>query len=112
MKTEKDKFLEQWEVEFPTTLKVLKAFPEAKHDLKPAEKSKSALELAWVFAAEEDVMVGGILVGNIDWTAFKKAPATLHEAISEYEKIHKAMVEKLKHTSEAETIAKVYFPRT
>lgn len=45
--TEKETFLNTWEREFQTTLKVLKAYPPAKLDLKPHERSRSARELAW-----------------------------------------------------------------
>src|SRR5439155_16906236 len=40
----------------PTTLKLLKAYPAAKVDLKPHERSRSAKELAWTFVFE---WVGG-----------------------------------------------------
>ena len=43
--SEKDMFITTWEREFQTTLKVLKAYPSDKLDLKPAEKSKSAKDL-------------------------------------------------------------------
>src|SRR5256885_9318392 len=36
--TEKEQFLGTWEREVPTTLKVLKAYPAAKADLKPHSK--------------------------------------------------------------------------
>jgi hypothetical protein len=43
--------------EMQTTLKVLQAYPEAKVNLKPAEKSRTAAELAMIFAVEERVAV-------------------------------------------------------
>ncbi len=50
--TEKDMFLQTWEHEYNTTVKVLKAFPDDKLDMKPAEKSKSARDLAFTFVGE------------------------------------------------------------
>lgn len=50
--TEKEQFLTMWEKEVPTTLKVLKAYPAAKADLKPHPKARSAKELAWTFVFE------------------------------------------------------------
>jgi len=41
--------------EFTTTLSVLQAFPEDKVNLRPAPKSRTAAELAMVFASEERV---------------------------------------------------------
>src|SRR6266511_5442083 len=49
---EKEQFLSVWEKEVPTTLKLLRAYPAAKADLKPHEKARSAKELAWNFVFE------------------------------------------------------------
>jgi len=54
--TEKEICTTTWEREFQTTLKVLKAYPPDKLDLKPAEESKSTKDFAWVFAIEENVV--------------------------------------------------------
>src|SRR2546425_1291756 len=51
--TEKEQFLGAVEREFPTTMKVLKAFPPAKADMKPQAKCRSAKDLAWAFVVEE-----------------------------------------------------------
>src|SRR5437867_7953231 len=45
--TEKDMFLKTWDREFETTLRLLRAYPEMKLDLKPAEKLRPASELIW-----------------------------------------------------------------
>lgn len=92
MEQEKEHFLKAWNDEFQTTVKVLKAFPEEKKDLKPAEKLKTARELAWVFANEEDVMFRGIMDGNIDWSKMKPAPDTMSDIIHQFEKNHKENV--------------------
>jgi len=90
--SEKEMFISTWEREFQTTLKVLKAYPSDKLDLKPAEKSKSAKDLAWVFFAEEGVMIDGVCKGKIDFANMPKPPATLHEVINAYENSHKGNV--------------------
>ena len=48
--------------EFATTLNVLKAYPEDKADLRPADKSRTAAELATTLAVEERV-ISGLLAG-------------------------------------------------
>ena len=48
----KQHFLDSYDREHTTTMRVLRAFPESELDLRPHEKSKSARELAWVFAME------------------------------------------------------------
>ncbi len=50
--SEKEQFLSTWDREVGTTLKVLKAYPGAKVDLKPHDKARSAKELAWTFVFE------------------------------------------------------------
>ena len=95
MISEKERFLNFWEREYDTTLKVLKAYPVSEQDWKPHEKSRSAKELAWTFVAEE---IGGIqktLLGKPDFSNLPKAPATMKQAIAEYELIHAESVKKL-----------------
>lgn len=94
-------FITAWEREFQTTLKVLKAYPPDKLELKPAEKSKSAKDLAWVFAMEENV-VGGICKGQVDFMNLPMAPATYQEIIAAYEVAHKDMASRVKTLSDAE----------
>ncbi len=98
MESEKEHFLNIWEREFQTTLKVLKAYPHDKEDMRPAEKSKSAKELAWVFASEEKNLFGGIIEGNIDWSKMQGPPATMKEVIREYEKAHADVIKKVMNT--------------
>src|SRR5437773_1666380 len=108
MMTEKDQFLNTMAREFPTTLKVLKAYPSAKADFKPHPKARTARELAWTFVGEEkacDMTLDGALVlGNIP-----KPPATMPEVISTYETAHAALVERLKRTPDAELNKTVKF---
>jgi uncharacterized damage-inducible protein DinB len=107
--SEKDMFINTWEREFQTTLRVLKALPADKADLKPAEKSKSAKDLAWTFFAEEGVMIDGVCKGKIDFASMPKPPATLHEVISAYENSHKGNVDKVKALTEAELNSSIPF---
>ena len=100
--SEKDMFITTWEREFQTTLKILKAYPTDKIDLKPSEKSKSAKDLAWTFVGEEGVIIDGVCKGKIDFMNTPKAPATIQEVISTYENSHKSNVDKVKALTEAE----------
>ena len=102
MNNAKEIFLETWEREFKTTIKVLRAYPPDKQDMKPSEKLKTAKEMAWIFASEGMVMLQGICNGNIDFSKFQPAPATIQEAIDAYEKTHPASVEGIKNMSDAD----------
>jgi len=109
MTSEKEMYLQSWERESQTTLKVLRAFPGNRQDYKPHEIMKTARELAWVFASEEISFVSGVIAGKIDFALAGKAPATILEAINTYEKAHKEMVQKFKDIPEADLNTKMMF---
>lgn len=92
--TEKEMFLNTWDREVQTTLKVLRAYPAEKTDLKPHERSKSAKELAWTFVSEENI-IDGVCKGQIDFMNMPKAPATFGEILAAYERTHREMVPKV-----------------
>jgi uncharacterized damage-inducible protein DinB len=52
MSSSKQQFLDTYDREHATTMRVLRAYPEDKLDLTPHQKCKSAKDLAWVFAME------------------------------------------------------------
>ncbi len=100
--SEKDQFIQVWEREFQTTLKVLKAYPHDKHSLQPHSKSPSAKDLAWRIVTEESVFVKGALTGEFDFMNLPKPPATMQDVIFTYERNHKESVEKLKKAGDAD----------
>ncbi len=52
MTSAKQQFLDTYEREHGTTMRLLRAYPADKLELRPAAMSKTARELAWVFALE------------------------------------------------------------
>jgi hypothetical protein len=52
--------------EMQTTLRVLQGYPESKISMKPAEKSRTAAELAMILAVEERVLKSLILTCSTD----------------------------------------------
>jgi uncharacterized damage-inducible protein DinB len=106
--SEKEMFIQTWEREFQTTLKVLKAYPPEKLDIKPHERSRSAKELAWTFVNEEGV-IDGITKGKIDFQNRPKPPATFEEIVGTYEKMHKELVNKVKDMPDADLNKTVEF---
>ncbi len=109
---EKDTFLQTWDREFATTMKVLKQLPADKADFKPtAEKTKSAKELANVFIAELSVM-DHVVKGVLDFGshAGSKSPATYDQVLSTFESTQKAMVEKVKNMPDADWNSTMQFP--
>jgi hypothetical protein len=68
--------------EHATTLKLLRAYPAGKDDLRPAPVSKTARELAWIFVMEQGLLEVALTKG-FDWSApppeSPEAPATVAE---------------------------------
>ena len=50
--TPKQQFLDDYDNEHATTMRLLREYPPDKVSLRPSEKSKSARELAWIFVLE------------------------------------------------------------
>jgi len=107
--SEKEQFLSKWEREFHTTLRVLKAFPAGKEDLRPHHKCKTAKELAFVFLAEEHAFIDGVLAGKIDFQNSPPMPPTVAGIVAELLRVHAANVLKLKNMTDAQYNAKLKF---
>lgn len=60
MPTPKQQFLDAYEREHAITMKVLRAFPPDKVELKPHPKLKSARQLAWIFVQERGLGKAGL----------------------------------------------------
>jgi len=107
--TEKEMFMNNWQREFGTTLKILKQMPPDKSNFKPAgDKVRSAKDLATVFIQELGV-VDGVVKGKIEFGA---APsfADLGEVIRAYEGKHKEMVAKVQAMPESDWDTKISAP--
>ena len=96
--TSKDAFVDLWEREFPTTLKVLRAYPADKADFTPHERSMTARKLAWTFVTEEQVM-GQVLAGELKLPpSFPPPPAAWQEILAAYESSHAELRSRLLET--------------
>lgn len=100
--TEREQFLQNWEREFQTTVKVLKSFPGGKHDLRPHGKCPDARELAWRIVSEEKIFVKGAQTGQFDFMNMPGPPATMQEIISTYERNHRDHADQLRKMSDAD----------
>src|SRR5262245_49786633 len=56
-KTAKQRLLERYENNHAKTLSVLKAFPGARSEFRPHDRSSTALQLAWTFVLEERMIL-------------------------------------------------------
>jgi uncharacterized damage-inducible protein DinB len=106
--SEKAQFLQTLEREYKTTHNVLKAFPVAKAAFKPHAKSKSAKDLAHNFVFE---LAGACMAveGAMEFARLPKPAPTLPEVITAYEQGHRALVDQVTRTPDADLNKTVKF---
>ena len=92
--TNREFFTQRWEWEFPIFLRVFKALPSALLDYRPHPRSRSAAELVWLLAYEEQTGSELIDTGQVDWKE-TPPPKRLEEMIAAYERHHVALAERL-----------------
>ena len=108
--SEKKQFLSNWERETPVTLKVLRAYPAAKADLKPDPKARSAKELAWTFVFEAHGGAQG-LDGELKFPppTMPPMPGTWDGVVSEVERSFKMLADKVRKVDDAKLNTTVKF---
>ena len=85
--------------ELPAFLRVLKAIPQGRLDYRPDPKARTAAELAWLLAEEEEALVTLLDTGTIEWKE-TKPPAGVGESISAFERNAAAVNERLERLDE------------
>lgn len=108
----KQYFLDNYEKEHATTMKVLRAFPRERAELRPHPRSKSALELAWVFVLErglgemlmQDAFAKGPPAGEAPPT-----PESWDEVLSALEAAHRRFAEVVRGFSDEQMQEQVSF---
>ena len=108
---EKELFLQLWEREFATTLKVLRAYPTGKDDFKPAEKSNTAKNLVWTLVIEQHIALG-MVSGGVDFSrGMPSAPTgSVADLIPILEKAHADAFSKVKESSNEALDGQTTFP--
>jgi len=93
MEAFKEQILNFRRLEFATTIKVLRAYPEDKLEMRPAEKSRTARELIVTFIREEFVCRGAMR-GDLSLADSPKSiPDGLHEMLEMLNQIHNEVQE-------------------
>lgn len=108
--SEKQKFQEAWDNESAKTVKVLKAFPAEKMDLKPHPTCRSAKDLAWTFVFE-GVAGSQAVQGEMKFPPpnMPAMPATWQGMIGEVERALKVIGDKVKKVDDAQLNTTVKF---
>lgn len=86
--------IERRKAERAAFVKVLKAVPGGRLDYRPDPKSRTAAELAWLFAAEEDALVKILDSGVVEWKD-EKPPARIEDIVAAFERNANAVDERL-----------------
>lgn len=94
-KSAKHAFLEKYERNHATTVKVLKAFPGEKSEFRPHERSSTALKLAWTFVLEESLMLKAIRGEQILGGGFPPAPESWDLVLSAFDRVNEDLVAEL-----------------
>lgn len=94
----KQQFLDFYERESATTLKVLKAFPKAQSEFTPHERSQNARTLANTFCIEQTLAILG-MQDKLDLSGgFPKPPATWDEVVNNFEAGRTELLDLLRKT--------------
>ena len=107
--SEKQAFLDAWNREAATTLKVLRAFPTDKTDLKPHASCRSAKELAWTFVFEGYGGAQGIQ-GEVKWPPpLPPMPDTWNGMVGEVDRAFRKISDEVKAVGEPQLNTTVKF---
>ena len=109
--TRQEQFLTFYEREHATTRRVLQAYPADRLDLRPHPKSKTARELAWVFAAERAFGRWVLNNGFADGAPGKAPdpPASKQGLLAGIEKAHQEFCDFVRTLSEEQLVETVRF---
>jgi uncharacterized damage-inducible protein DinB len=110
--TEKDMFLQTFERECQITTKILKAYPANKADFRPAEKSRTAKELAATFIGEQGIADRAIK-GTLDFSKMGNMPKTegsFSDVITAFENASRETLATVSRASEDDLNKSVQFP--
>ncbi len=87
--------------EVPTFARVLAAMPAGGLDYRPDPRARSAAELAWLLAVEEQALLDLVEKGEAQWTDPPPAPpARAEEIVAAYERAALAVNERLSKLDE------------
>src|SRR6266571_3052170 len=86
--------------ELPAFVRVLKALPQGRLDYRPDPKARTAAELAWVLAMEEEALLGLLDKGMVEWKD-TKPPGRIDEIVAAFERSAAGVNERLSRLDEA-----------
>jgi len=102
----RDFFIQRWELEYPTFVDVCKALPPDRLDYRPHPASRSAGELVSMFVTLEYSCLELCATGSGSYNSSLRlhpsaATASLDQMVAAYEQHHRQLEEKLNHLDDA-----------
>ncbi len=98
--TEREHYLATFERESQTTLRVLKAFPANKAQWKPAERSNSLTQIAWMLVLTQFITEPVLTAPKLSPEGLPAPPSDWNTLVSTFEKAHADAMKRLKAMSE------------
>jgi len=105
----KARFLNSFEQEAGTTLRVLRAYPADQCSLQPHERCKTALKLAWMFVMKQMLLVKALKGEPMFGGTNPQTPEAWPDVIDAYEKSRDELVTQLRDSDNANLDGTVKF---
>jgi len=105
----KQQFLDSLTREHATTMKMLRAFPAARADFKPHDRSSSARQLAWTFVMEQVLMTGAVTDQLKLSGKFPPAPESFDAIVDQFSKDYEQLVALIEATPDERLTGTVKF---
>jgi uncharacterized damage-inducible protein DinB len=112
---ELEQFMQVWERETESTLKLLRALPAAQYDFRPDKGGRSLGELAWHLAEGDAYMTWGIEKGGFSMDVMNQKPPNIARPreiaalAPAFEVVHKDAVARIKKLTPADLDRKIEF---
>lgn len=110
--TPKQQFLDGYEKEHVTTMRVLRAYPPDKADLRPHVTSRTARELAWTFVFERALgakVFSNAFAAGVPGGEMPEAPESWEAIVAAFETAHKEFGDLIRATPDEELMQPVKF---
>lgn len=98
--TEREHYLATFERESQTTLRVLKAYPANKAQWKPAERSNSLTQIAWMLVLTQFITEPVLTAPKLSPEGLPAPPSDWNTLVSTFEKAHADAMKRLRAMSE------------
>jgi len=105
----KRQYLEVFQTELPTTLKVMKAYPAGKDGFQPHEKSSTAVRLVHTFSRENGAVIAALRGKWKIPPSFPPAPPTYAEAVDAYERGARELIRTVESAPDSKLLESVPF---